>query len=57
MRLRKWVRITLAIIMLISMLIMGAEVSDLKSFILSKIIACGMFVLASSVLLKYGQKN
>ena len=57
MRLRKWVRIALAVIILISMLIMGAEVSDLKSFILSKIIACGMFVLASSVLLKYGQKN
>ena len=57
MRLRKWVRITLAIIILISMLVIGAEVDDLKTFILSKIIACGMFVLASSVLLKYGQKN
>ena len=57
MRLRKWVRITLAIIILISMLVIGAEVDDLKTFILSKLVACGILILSSTILSKYGQKN
>ena len=57
MKLKKWVEITLMLIMLVSVLFMGADFESIKTFILSKLVACGMFVLSSGVLLKYGHLN
>ena len=57
MKLKKWVEITLMIIMLVSVLFIGADFESIKAFILSKLVSASTFILSSSVLLKYGHLN
>ena len=49
--LKKWVEVVLAIIMLASLVVMGAEVE--KYFVISKLIALVVFALNSYILVKY----
>lgn len=57
MKLKKWVEITLMLIMLVSVLFMGADFESIKTLILSKLVSTSTFILSSSVLLKYGHLN
>ena len=49
--LKKWVEVVLAIILLASLVVMGAEVE--KYFVISKLIALVVFVASGYVLVKY----
>ena len=54
MKLRKWVQMLIAAIMLLCFFVMGANCESLALFIWSKIIALGIFYLGFVILRKYG---
>ena len=51
--LKKWVEVVLAMILLASLVVMGAEIK--KYFIISKIIAMVIFLMSGYILLKYAR--
>ena len=52
---RKWFSYLLGIIAFLSFCIMGSECDDLNVFIISHLIAGGIFALTSWLLIEYGQ--
>lgn len=53
MKLRKWVRITLGVIAFIAILVMASDCENTWEFIISHLIACGVFTLSTMTLIKY----
>ena len=54
MKLRKWVRVILGIIATISFIIMASDCENTATFILSHLVACAIFALSTTTLIKYG---
>lgn len=57
LKLKSWVEYLIAIINFIALLIIGSESSDTLFFIASHIIAVGIFVINSMILIKYGRSE
>lgn len=55
MKLRKWVKVVLATIMLISFMVMASECESTLWFIIGHLIACGIFTLSAMTLIRYGE--
>lgn len=55
MKLKKWANTILLIIAIISFMFLGADSEDLKTFIVGHLINTSIFILSTSVLLKYGR--
>ena len=53
MRLKKWVKITLGIIAFIAFMIMASDCENTTIFIISHLIASGIFALNVTLLIKY----
>lgn len=54
-RLKRWVRITLKTIMLVSLMLLSAEVKDLTLFVLSKIVLLIIAILSANILIENGE--
>lgn len=54
-RLKRWVRITLKTIMLVSLMLLSAEVKDLTLFVLSKIALLIIVILSANILIENGE--
>ena len=54
-RLKRWVRITLKTIMLVSLILLSAEVKDLTLFVLSKIALLIIAILSANILIENGE--
>lgn len=54
-RLKRWVRITLKTIMLVSLMLLSAEVKDLTLFVLSKIALLIIAILSANILIENGE--
>lgn len=54
-RLKRWVRIALKTIMLVSLMLLSAEVKDLTLFVLSKIILLIIAILSANILIENGE--
>lgn len=52
---RKWVTYLLGTIAFLAFVVMGSDCEDLNVFILSHLIATGIFISTTSLLMKYGQ--
>lgn len=55
MKLRKWVRVVLGIIATISFMVMASDCESTATFIISHLIACALFALSMTTLIKYGR--
>lgn len=55
MKLRKWVKVVLGIISVISFMVMVSECESTLWFIIGHLIACGVFTLSTMTLIKYGE--
>lgn len=55
MKLKKWAVKTLVIINILALCIMASECESLSLFAISHLTACGVFVLNSMILKKYGR--
>ena len=54
-RLKRWVRITLKTIMLVSLMLLSAEVKDLTLFVLSKVALLIIAILSANILIENGE--
>lgn len=54
-RLKRWVRIALKTIMLVSLMLLSAEVKDLTLFVLSKIALLIIAILSANILIENGE--
>ena len=54
-RLKRWVRIFLKTIMLVSLMLLSAEVKDLTLFVVSKIILLVIAILSANILIENGE--
>jgi len=54
-RLRKWVEYLLVVVAFLSLCVMGSECDDMMIFIVSHLIATLIFVVSSSILIKYSE--
>lgn len=54
-RIKKWVKVVLATIMLMSFMVMASECESTLWFILGHLIACGTFTLSAMTLIRYGE--
>ena len=54
-RLKRWVRIALKTIMLVSLMLLSAEVEDLTLFVLSKIALLIIAILSANILIENGE--
>lgn len=55
MRLKKWVRVVLTTIAIISIIVMAGDCESTLWFIIGHLIACGTFTLSAMTLIKYGE--
>lgn len=54
-RLKRWVRIALKTIMLVSLMLLSAEVKDLTLFVISKIALLIIAILSANILIENGE--
>ena len=54
-RLKRWVRISLKTIMLVSLMLLSAEVKDLTLFVLSKVALLIIAILSANILIENGE--
>lgn len=54
-RLKRWVRIFLKTIMLVSLMLLSAEVKDLTLFVISKIALLIITILSANILIENGE--
>ena len=54
LRLRRWVKVVLLSISIISLFIMASDCEDMAKFVIGHLIACGTFSLSTSILIKFG---
>ena len=54
-RLKRWVRIALKTIMLVSLMLLSAEVKDLTLFVLSKVALLIIAILSANILIENGE--
>lgn len=54
MKLKKWVVVVLAVILMASILLLAMDFTDFKVFIISKAISLVIIVLISKIFTKYG---
>lgn len=54
-RLKRWVRIFLKTTMLVSLMLLSAEVKDLTLFVVSKIILLIIAILSANILIENGE--
>lgn len=54
-RLKRWVRIFLKTIMLVSLMLLSAEVEDLTLFVISKIALLIIAILSANILIENGE--
>lgn len=54
-RLKRWVRIALKTIMLVSLMLLSAEVEDLTLFVMSKIALLIIAILSANILIENGE--
>lgn len=54
-RLKRWVRIALKTIMLVSLMLLSAEVKDLTLFVMSKIALLIIAILSANILIENGE--
>ena len=54
-RLKRWVRIALKTIMLVSLMLLSAEVEDLTLFVISKIALLIIAILSANILIENGE--
>lgn len=54
-RLKRWVRIFLKTIMLVSLMLLSAEVKDLTLFVMSKIALLIIAILSANILIENGE--
>lgn len=57
MKLKKWVEIVLMAIMIISFMFMGADCEDQKTLIIGHLISASIFILSSTIIVKYERIN
>lgn len=56
LKLKSWVEYLIAIINFIALLIIGSDSNNTVFFITSHIIASGVFIINSMILIKYGRE-
>ena len=54
-RLKRWVRISLKTILLVSLMLLSAEVKDLTLFVLSKVALLIIAILSANILIENGE--
>lgn len=55
MKLRKWVKVILTTISILSLIVMAGDCESTLRFIIGHLIACGVFTLSTMTLIKYGE--
>lgn len=54
MKLRKWVVVVLTVILMVCLIILAMDFTDLKAFVMSKIISVLIILIIAKIFQKYG---